>query len=209
MTTGAVRMRDGPPVTGLVTRAVGGDRQAWDTLVERYIPLVWSICRQHQLDNDDARDVSQAVWLQLAAQLRTLRDPEALADWLSAATGRECDRIRRGAPRPHGREYVPDPANLSGRQIERAEQELLAAERHAALREAFAHLSPRCQRLIAMLIQDPPVPDAEISAGLGIPARSIRRECHGCLEKLRRYPAIAALIEAKVRHAGSKAPGPQ
>ena len=200
MTTEAVRMRDGPPVTSLVTRAVSGDRQAWDALVERYIPLVWSICRQHQLDNDDARDVSQAVWLQLASQLRTLDDPAALAGWLSAVTGRECDRIRCAAPRPHGREYVPDPANLPGRPIDRAEQELLTAERHAVLREAFAHLPPRCQRLIAMLIQDPPVPDAEISARLGIPARSIRRECHGCLEMLRRYPGIATLIDAKVRH---------
>lgn len=35
-------------------------------------------------------------------------------------------------------------------------RELLAAKLHAALREAFAQLPPRCQRLIAMLIQDPP-----------------------------------------------------
>jgi hypothetical protein len=47
-------MRDGPPVTDLVSRATGGDKQAWDALVERYIPLVWSICRQHRLDNADA-----------------------------------------------------------------------------------------------------------------------------------------------------------
>jgi mitochondrial fission protein ELM1 len=33
-----------------------------------------------------------------------------------------------------------------------AEQELLLAERHAALREAMAHLSPCCRQLIAALI---------------------------------------------------------
>jgi DNA-directed RNA polymerase specialized sigma subunit len=42
-------MSDDPPVTDLVTRAAAGDKQAWDALVERYAPLVWSICRRHRL----------------------------------------------------------------------------------------------------------------------------------------------------------------
>jgi DNA-directed RNA polymerase specialized sigma24 family protein len=54
-----------------------------------------------------------------------------------------------------------------------AEEELLAAERHAALREAFRELPPCGQRLILLLIEDPPVPYAEISARLGIPVGSI------------------------------------
>jgi hypothetical protein len=91
------------PVTDLVTRAAGGDKQAWDALVERYIPLVWSICRRHRLNHPDARDVSQTVWRQLASQLGTLRNPAALARWLAATTQRECDRIRRGAPGPEQR----------------------------------------------------------------------------------------------------------
>ena len=45
-----------------------------------------------------------------------------------------------------------------------AEQELPAAERHAALREAFTRLPPCCQQLIALLTEDPPVPYAQISA---------------------------------------------
>jgi hypothetical protein len=47
-----------------------------------------------------------------------------------------------------------------------------------------------------MLIEDPPAPDAEISARLGIPAGSIGPERARCLEQLRRYPAVAALINA-------------
>ena len=41
-------VRAGPPVNDLVTRAGNGDKQAWDTLVERYAPLIWSICRRHR-----------------------------------------------------------------------------------------------------------------------------------------------------------------
>ena len=71
---------------------------------------------------------------------------------------------------------------------------MLAAERHAALREAFACLSPPRQQLMAMLIEDPPVPYTEISARLGIPVSSIGPTRRRCLDKLRRHPAIAALI---------------
>jgi hypothetical protein len=43
-----------------------------------------------------------------------------------------------------------------------AEQELLLAERRAALRETFLDLPSSGQRLIALLIADPPVSYAEI-----------------------------------------------
>jgi DNA-directed RNA polymerase specialized sigma24 family protein len=77
-----------------------------------------------------------------------------------------------------------------------AEQELLAAERHVALREALGRLAPGCQRLLVLLIADPPLPYAEISARLGISVGSIGPTRARCLEKLRRDPVIAALIEA-------------
>ena len=43
-----------PVVTDLATTAGNGDKQAWDALVERYAPLVWSICRRHELGDTDA-----------------------------------------------------------------------------------------------------------------------------------------------------------
>ena len=106
----AVQARDGPLVTDLVTRAIGGDSHAWDALVERYIPLVWSICRVHRLDHADARTVNQTVWLQLADQLGTLRNPAALTGWLAATTHRECDRIRRAAHQRPDHGQLPEAA---------------------------------------------------------------------------------------------------
>ena len=78
------RRSDDPVATGLVTRARGGDRQAWDALVERYAPLIWSICRRHRLA--DADDIAQSVWLKLAAQLDQVSDPAALPGWLATTT---------------------------------------------------------------------------------------------------------------------------
>ena len=41
-------MSDEPSVTDLMARARNRDKQARDTLVERYAPLIWSICRRHR-----------------------------------------------------------------------------------------------------------------------------------------------------------------
>jgi DNA-directed RNA polymerase specialized sigma24 family protein len=82
-----------------------------------------------------------------------------------------------------------------------ANQELLLTERHAALREAFTCLPPRCQRLLALLVRDPPVPHTHISAKLGIPVGSIEPTRSRCLQELRRHPAIAALFDAEQANA--------
>ena len=78
------------------------------------------------------------------------------------------------------------------------------AELHATLREALIGLPPRCQQLIALLTADLPLPDAQISAKLGIPAGSIGSRRSRCLDKLRRDPAIAALLDAHAAAARGK-----
>jgi hypothetical protein len=88
-----------------------------------------------------------------------------------------------------------------------AEQELLAAERHAALHEAFAALPPSGQRLIALLLEDPPASYTDISARLGIPVGSIGPTRRRCLDKLRRYPAVAALINTDTSSADEMTAG--
>ena len=184
-------------ITDLVSRARNGDKQAWDALVARYAPLIWSICRKYELRRADAEDVGQSVWLHLVDHLDRVRDPAALPGWLATTTRRECARVLRAAQGPHDAGQVPSAENTSDEQVATAEEELLAAERHAALREALMGLPACCQQLIALLIEDPPVPYVEISARLGIPVGSIGPHRRRCLDKLRRAPAIAALISGE------------
>jgi RNA polymerase sigma factor (sigma-70 family) len=196
-----------PTVSDLVARAKDGDRQAWDALIERYAPLIWSICRRHRLGRADADDVAQSVWLRLVDQLDRVRDPAALPGWLATTARRECLRVLGATQGPRATMYALDVESLPDERAGVADQGLLAAERHAALREAFTRLPPRCQQLITLLIQDPPLPYATISARLNIPAGSIGPNRSRCLDRLRRDPAIAALINAAAEHARSEPPG--
>ena len=182
-------------VANLVAGARNGDRQAWDALVERYAPLIWAICRRYGISGPAAEDVAQHVWLHLVESLNNLRDPAALPGWISTTTRRECGRIRR--VRGLVAEDTQVLENLPDGHAKTVEHELLMAERHATLREAFARLPLPFQRLLALLVADPPVPYVEISARLGIPVGSIGPNRSRSLDRLRRDPAIVRLINGE------------
>ena len=184
--------RNDPLVAALVSRAVTGEQDAWDELVDRYAPLIWSICRNYRLADADAEDVGQKVWLRLVDRLDSLGDPAALPGWLATITRRECLRVltARGSERLDTR--LADSLQSAGDVV--IDEEISAAERYAALRAAIAELPPRCRQLLSMLNSDPPRSYGEISAELGIPIGSIGPQRARCLDRLRRHPAIAALI---------------
>lgn len=52
-------------------RAQPGDAQAWRSFVDRYAPRIYAWCRHWQLQDADARDVTQDVLLKLASKMRT------------------------------------------------------------------------------------------------------------------------------------------
>ena len=190
-------MADYQAVTDLVTRAKNGEQQAWDALVERYAPLIWSICRRFRLEAADAEDVGQAVWLKLVTHLDDLRDSAALPGWLATTTRRECGRVINAADARRANERILIPDSIPDTETETVEQELLVAEQHAVLRDALARLPLGCRQLLVLLSADPPVPYAEISARLGISIGSIGPNRRRCLDRLGRDPAIAALINAE------------
>jgi RNA polymerase sigma factor (sigma-70 family) len=187
--------------TDLVTGAKNGDAQAWDALIEEFTPLIWSVCRRFRLYGADAEDVCQAVWLRLVEHLDNLRAPAALPGWLSTTSQRECWRVlRTRVTLPCDGQLLE---NMPDEQTVTAEHQLLAVEGRASLREAFARLPLRCRQLLAMLLlADSPVPYTEISARLGIPIGSIGPNRRRYLDRLRRDPAIARLINVEAAEAG-------
>lgn len=179
-------------VAELGTAAAAGDATAWEQLVDRYAGLVWSVCLRYRLaDADaDADDVSQAVWLRTVEQLDRLGDAEALPGWLTTTTSRECLSVLRTGRRTVGlgvnvRVLEPTVVDVA--------EGVLEADRASALEAGLAGLPPQRQRLLALLVTDPPPPSTEVGTRLGVPVDSIGPTRARCLDKLRRSPAMAAL----------------
>jgi RNA polymerase sigma factor (sigma-70 family) len=187
-------MRDDPSVAGLVARVGEGDQAAWDELVERYAPLVWSICLHYQLDRQDIDDVGQSVWLLLVENIASLREAAALPGWLATTTKHEALRALRASRRPDQAGLPSEDQMPLDRDDATIEQALITAERNAALRMAFAELPSRCHELLSLLMSDPPPGYAHVSAALGIPMGSIGPTRARCLDRLRRSPHLAGVL---------------
>lgn len=91
-----------PTVVALVTRARDGDQDAWDKIVRRYARLIWVICHEHGLDQDDTNNVAEAVWQGLLRRLYDLPEP-MLPQWIARFTKEVCLRVLSGdAEQPAG-----------------------------------------------------------------------------------------------------------
>jgi RNA polymerase sigma factor (sigma-70 family) len=192
-------VHDDLSVVDLVERARDGDQTAWDRIVERYAPLVWSLCQRYHLARADADDVGACVWLRLVEKLDTIREPAALPGWLATTTRRECLRLLQAKNRElpvEDNQRLVDDANPA------ADAWLLEQERLIALRLAYGDLSERCRQLLKLLFADPVTPYDEISAILGMPVGAIGPTRQRCLGKLRASPVLAAVVVPQPRTAG-------
>jgi RNA polymerase sigma factor (sigma-70 family) len=168
----------------LVQRAAHGERWAWERLVDQYARLIWATTRDFKLTESDAADVAQITWLRLLEHIDRLEYPARVGSWLAATARHECLRSLAARKRVV---LVHDDTALPGLTVHEPEidERLLAEERAGAVREAISRLPGRWQRLIELLMADPPASYAEISDQLGLPVGSIGPTRGRCLERLR------------------------
>lgn len=166
----------------VVRRAAEGDQDAWNRLVDRFTPLLWSITRVLRLRDADAADVVQTVWLRLVQNLGRVQDPQRLAGWLATTTRRESFKVlRRNAPeRPLDQSVV----DLVPAQTAPPDQDLLTTERDAALWRAFSRLPTASQELLRVLLVEPAASYEAVAAGLGRPVGSIGPSRQRALRRL-------------------------
>jgi RNA polymerase sigma factor (sigma-70 family) len=172
-------------VTRLVRRAAGGDRRAWEGLVDRYGRLIWSITRDFKLVDSDAADVFQTTWMRLIEHIDRIEHANRIGSWLASTARNECLRCLAGRKRlvlAYGDDPLEEAAATYEPEVDEA---LLAAERAAVVRQAVTQLPRRWQRLMEMLMADPPASYAEISDELGVPVGSIGPTRGRCLARLR------------------------
>jgi RNA polymerase sigma factor (sigma-70 family) len=166
----------------LIQACLEGDGDAWETLVNRYKRLVYSIPFKYGLPREDAMEIFQAVWLDCFQELRLLRDLDRLQAWLIRIAVRKCYRFReKGRSEPATVEimesdHVAD--DPRGGLIEKLDQE-------QQIRTAIEKLSPRCKQVIEALFFEDPLPSyATIASRLGLSSNSIGFTRDRCLERL-------------------------
>jgi RNA polymerase sigma factor (sigma-70 family) len=188
MTAMAGKEIDSSDVTALVRRAADGDRMAWERLVSQYERLIWSITVEFKLRESDAADVSQTTWLRLLEHIDRIQHPDRVGSWLAATARNECLRnlaARKRLVLGHDDTELGTAAVAAVAHAPEVDERLLADERDQVVRDAMSRLPGRWQRLMEMLMADPPVPYTEISDQLGLPIGSIGPTRGRCLAQLR------------------------
>jgi RNA polymerase sigma factor (sigma-70 family) len=173
-----------PDIAGLVRGAAAGDRRAWERLVDQYARLIWSITAEFKLAESDAADIAQTTWLRLLEHIDRIEYPDRVGSWLAATARNECLRNLAARKRVV---LARDEEVLSGvvASWPEVDERILADERDQVVRDALSRLPRRWQRLIELLMADPPTSYADISDELGLPVGSIGPTRGRCLAQLR------------------------
>ena len=171
----------------LVRACLDGDEQAWNTLIDKYKNLIFSIPIKYGASRDDAGDIFQSVCLELFSQLPNLRQPAALRGWLLTTTSHQAFHWKKKQRKRADREltdldeeaFGPDPAPPPDIADE--------AEREQMMRDATVRLPPRCREMIRLLFYvEPPLPYREVAKRLGLAVGSIGFIRGRCLKRLQK-----------------------
>lgn len=179
------RIRRDASTQELLDACRAGDESAWNLLVDRYEGLVWSTALEIGLDEDDAGDVFQYVWIELHRSLLRLRNAQSLPKWLMVATRRQAYKVAARRRRPlvsidaEDGPLLLDPDNLP-------DERVVASENRRRLEDALARLGDKEATLLRLLFLDPSRPSYEdISTRTGLAVGSIGPIRARYLKKLR------------------------
>jgi RNA polymerase sigma factor (sigma-70 family) len=173
------------PDQRLVEECLDGRSEAWETLIDKYKNLIFSIPIKYGLPADDANEIFQEVCLKLLSELPRLRKPQAIAGWLIKVTWHDCVhwRIKERRRWAGERELCSQHAVVSQPNADCVFDEIA---REQTLRETISELELRCRRLIQMLFYSArAIPYEEVARHLKIATGSIGSIRMRCLQRLR------------------------
>jgi RNA polymerase sigma factor (sigma-70 family) len=169
-----------------------GDESSWEALVDRYQRLIYTIPRRAGLNQDQASEVFQDVFVTLLEKLDDINDPDRLHAWLVTATRRKTwrfvtkERSFKGV-NSDGEDDDDDSLAVIVDNNPLPDEVLLRLEEQHRVRTAVAELDERCQTLLTMLYyQTEPPSYAEIADTFGTSEGSIGPTRARCLKKLLR-----------------------
>ncbi len=140
-------------------------------LLERHGPMVLHVCRRILGDRHDAEDASQAVFLVLARQARSIRRTDSVASWLYGVAARVAARARLDAARRRLRERRGAEVMMSIRDVDHGDQD--GAEAWSELYQELGRLPERF-RLPILLCHLEGLTYEQAAERLGCPVRTVQ-----------------------------------
>ncbi len=182
---------DAAELQQLVSRALDGEREAWERLVAALKGVAWRVINTFGLSAEDSNDAFASTFFRLYERLPTVREPEKLPGWVATTARNEVRTLLRTRRRLRPSSYLADgPAHLPPH-----DEPLLDGELRAAVARAFRRLSIPCQELLRLLSHEPPLSYDEIAARLGRPRGGLGPSRQRCLDNLRRTPELRPFLE--------------
>jgi RNA polymerase sigma factor (sigma-70 family) len=166
-----------------------GNESAWSALVDRYQRLIYAVPRRAGLNEDQAGEVFQEVFVTLFEKMNEINQPDRLHAWLVTTARRKTWRLlskQRSFHSTHTDDTgADDEVLLVVDDSPLPDETLMRLEEQHRIRTALGGLDARCQKLLTMLYYevDPPA-YSEIAALLGTPEGSIGPTRARCLKKM-------------------------
>lgn len=167
-----------------------GDERAWRELCSRVKNVAWKTINSYGVRGADAEDAYAATMFRLAEHLDRIRDPERLPGWVATTARNETLGLFRSRRRTVVVDSVPERDAGNGE----PDAALVRNELRNAMRQAFALLDERCQRLLRILTADPPIPYDDVGALLEMPHGSIGPTRRRCLDMLRSKAPLRSFL---------------
>ena len=180
----------------LITRAVAGDRGAFESLYDRYSAAVFGVALKMLGDREVAEDAVQEIFWRVWRRLASFDRSRAFAPWLFGIAHNYCiDELRRRKVRPQPVYEDDDHPILSDipDDVDVGEAATLADQRRI-LREALDQL-PEEQRQALLLAYYGGLTQQEIAARLGNPLGTVKTRMRLGLQKLRALLQGQTLVE--------------
>lgn len=179
----------------LVQRCLAGDREAWETLVQKYQSRVYNVAYHMTQDRERARDFAQEAFIQILRSFHRFRGEASLGTWIHGVTMRVClHHLRRERRREADSwEELPapyqDPPAPGG-----GEPGILAAQRETQrlVHEAVSRLEPKF-RAVIVLHGLAGLTYEETAEALNLPVNTVKTRVHRAKAKLRIL--ISAMLE--------------
>ena len=163
----------------LVHEAKQGSRKALEALATAHIPRIYRLAYRMVGNDEDARDITQDVFIRAGRGLARFDESRPLYPWLHQITKNLCFDFLKRRSRTDMTLQDPVPSPLGG-----PEEEAVRAGEVEALRAALKNLSADHRRIIELKHFDE-CSYQEIAEVLGIPIGTVMSRLYAARQKLR------------------------